>query len=73
MLSFGFLNTRIWCFNAGIYSSASEASREVAILTERKNQHTPVNGEKEFVCLSVCLSVINFDTNYLRTKIPNLT
>ena len=31
-----------------------EASREIANLTERKNQHTPVYGVKEFVCLSVC-------------------
>ena len=50
---------------------ASEASREVANLTERKNLKTPVYGVKEFVCLSVCLSaclsVINFDPNYLRT------
>ena len=45
--------------------------REVANLTERKNLHTPVYGVKEFVCLSVslslCLSVINFDHNFLRT------
>ena len=34
----------------------SGASREVAILTEGKNLHTPVNGVKE---LSVCLSVYN--------------
>ena len=33
------------------YPPASEASREVANLTERKNPHTPVCG----VCLSVCL------------------
>ena len=32
---------------------ASEASREVANLTERKNPHTPVYGVEEFVCLSV--------------------
>ena len=37
------------------YSPASEASREVANLTERKNPHTPVYGVKEFVHLSVCL------------------
>ena len=39
----------VWrgCF----YPPASEVSREVANLTERKN------------CLSVCLSVINFDPN----------
>ena len=41
----------------------SEASREVANLNEIKNPHTPVNGVKEFVCLSVT----NFDLNYLRT------
>ena len=48
---------------------ASEASREVANLTERKNTHTPVYGVKEFVCLSVT----NFDPNYLgtgRTELP---
>ena len=33
---------------------ASEASREVANLTNRKNPHTPVYGNKEFVRLSVC-------------------
>ena len=38
-------------------SPASEASWEVANLTRRKNTHTPVYGVKEFVCLSVCLSV----------------
>ena len=36
------------------YPPASEANREVANLTERKNPHTPVYGVKEFVCLSVC-------------------
>ena len=40
-----------------ILSPASETSREVVNLTERKNPHTPVYGVKEFVCLSVCLSV----------------
>ena len=35
------------------YPPMSEASREVANLTERKNQHAPVYGIKEFVCLSV--------------------
>ena len=35
-------------------SPASEASREVANLTERKNTHTPVYGVKKFVSLSVC-------------------
>ena len=44
-------------------SPVSEASREVANLTERKNTHPPVYGVKEFVCLSV----MNFDLNYLRT------
>ena len=34
---------------------ASEASREIANLTERKNQHIPMYGVKEFVCLSVWL------------------
>ena len=32
------------------YPPASQASREVANLTERKNLHTPVHGVKEFVC-----------------------
>ena len=36
---------------------ASKASMEVADLTERRNPHNPVYGVKEFVCLSVCLSV----------------
>ena len=42
---------------------ASKASREVANLTERKNLYTPVYGVKEFVCLSV----VNFEPNYLKT------
>ena len=50
------------------FPPASEASREVANLTKRKNPHTPVLGVKEFVCLYVCLSVTNFDPNYLRTS-----
>ena len=37
------------------YPPASEVSREVADLTERKNPHTPIYGVKEFVRLSVCL------------------
>ena len=41
----------------------SEASREVANLTGRKNPHTPLYGVKEFVCLSEA----KFDLNYLRT------
>ena len=45
------------------YTPASEASREVANLTEGKNRHTPLYGVKEFVCLSFT----NFDPNYLRT------
>ena len=40
----------------------TEASKEVANLTERKNPHTPVYGVKEFVCLSVCLSVCLLQT-----------
>ena len=40
-----------------------ERVREIANLMERKNPHTPVYGVEEFVCLSV----INFDPNYLRT------
>ena len=48
---------------ANNYPPASEASREVANLTERKNPHTPVYGVKEFVCLSV----VKFKPNYLRT------
>ena len=42
----------------------SEASREIENLTERKNPPTPNYGIKEFVCLSV----VNFDPNYLRTS-----
>ena len=34
-----------------LYPPASEASREVANLTWRKNQHAPVYGVKELVCL----------------------
>ena len=37
-----------------LLSLASEASREVANLTERNYPHTPVYGVKEFVRLSVC-------------------
>ena len=41
-------------FNDTLYHPpASEASRELANITERKNPHTPVYGVKEFVCLSV--------------------
>ena len=42
----------VWLF---IYPPASEASREVENLTERKNPHTLVYGINELVCLSVCL------------------
>ena len=43
-------------------SPVSEASREVANLTWRKNPHTPSYGVKEFVCLSVAiLSFIPFE------------
>ena len=41
-------------FLTSIYPPASEVSREVEHLTERKNPHTPVYGVKEFVCLSIC-------------------
>ena len=34
-----------------MYPPASEASREKANLTERKNPHTPEYGVKDFVCL----------------------
>ena len=37
-----------------LYPPESEAGREVANLTERKNPHASVYGAKEFVCLSVC-------------------
>ena len=43
----------VLCYN--FYPPASEARREVANLTERKNPHAPIYGVKEFVCLSVCL------------------
>ena len=39
--------------NVNFFPPASEAIREVANLTERKNTHTPVYGVKEFVCLIV--------------------
>ena len=35
----------------------SEASRQVANLTERIHPHTPVYGVKEFVCLSVKIAL----------------
>ena len=43
------------------YPPASKASREVANLIEIKNPHTPEYGVKEFVCLSVCSSVIIYN------------
>ena len=42
-------------FFAFSYPPVSEASKEVANLTEGKNPHAPVYGVKECVCLSVCL------------------
>ena len=47
-----------------IYPPASEASREVENFDWKKNPHSPVYCVKN---LSVCLSVTNFDPNYLRT------
>ena len=44
-----------------LYPPASEASWEVANLTERKNPHTPVYGVKK-ICLSVCPSVCLLQT-----------
>ena len=47
---------RLWV--VGIFNNdippASEAGREVANLTWRKNPPPPIYGVKEFVCLSVC-------------------
>ena len=42
------------------YPPAIEASREVVSFTGRKNQLTPVDGVKAFVCLSEA----KFDLNY---------
>ena len=56
---FSFDQLYVWLLD---YPPASEARWEVANLTERKNLHTPVYGVK-----FVCLSVINFDPNYLGT------
>ena len=47
-------------FKADFYPIGSEARREVANLTERKNLHIPVCGLKEFVCLSVCMYVTKY-------------
>ena len=55
----------------GNYPPANEASREVANLTERKKLHTPVYGVKEFVCLSVCLSVVLFDLSSYQNQKPS--
>ena len=45
-------NCWISCFKVILYNPlVSEASKEVANLTERKNPHAPVYGVKEFVCL----------------------
>ena len=44
----------------------SKDCREVTNLTEIKNMHTYIFDFKEFVSLSVCLSVHNFDPNFLR-------
>ena len=55
----GLLQQKTFSFNP----PASEASREVTNLTWRKNPHATVYGVKEFVCLSVT----NFELNYLRT------
>ena len=41
----------------------SEASREVANLTLRKNPHTPVNGVKEFFCLQIGDSTVAHSTS----------
>ena len=43
------------------WSPSSEARRELANLTWRKNPHTRI------WCQRICLSVTNFDLNYLRT------
>ena len=40
-----------WLYYFADHSPASEAISEVANLTARKNQHTPVHGLKEFFCL----------------------
>ena len=50
----------------GYYPPASKASREVANLTWRKiHTHRNMVSKNLPVCLSVCLSVMNFDLNYL--------
>ena len=49
--------------NIYLFPPCGKASREVANLTERINPHTPVYGVKAFVCLYV----LNFGPNYLKT------
>ena len=53
---------RVWWLRLALsfYPPAREVSSDVANLTERKNPHAPVNGVKEFVCVSVT----NFDPNF---------
>ena len=59
--------------NSAIIPLQAKQAREITNLTERKNPNTPVYGVKEFVCLSVCLSVINFDPDYqLKKKFAGL-
>ena len=56
------LGLKLWGFP--VNPLRAKRVREVANLTDRKNQHTPVYGVKEFGCPSVCLlSVVNFDPN----------
>ena len=43
-----------------------EVNREVANITERKSKN-PCKW-CQIICLSVCLSIINFDPNYLGSK-----
>ena len=50
--------------SSGFHPPESKASSEVANLVERKNLHTIYMVSKN---LSVCLSVVNFYPNYLRT------
>ena len=57
------LSSLICKFPLESYPPLSEARMEVANLSERKNPHSPVYSVKEFVCLSVT----NFDLNYLLT------
>ena len=52
------------------YPFGSEASWEVANLTERKNLHTPIYGVKEFVRLFVLITDNNIEP--LSIKLNNL-